>query len=243
MNAAQLAALEFLQEAARAPDLAALEAQFSDAISGFGYRYFTCMHVAEPGRPLAPRLLLGRSPSAWDQHYFETGYLKDDPCVPALFTFSRPYTWSEMAVRASAPRARAMFGEAADAGLTAGFVVPVHGALGDIKAVRLISDQIDLDVSARPTLHALSVVLAERANTLVQTAEDEVTASPLTRRETECLLWVGEEKSDWDIGAILGISQSTVHEHVENAKRKLGCTRRHHAWARALARGWLTLPL
>ena len=136
-----------------------------------------------------------------------------------------------------------MFADAASAGLRQGLVVPIHGALGEIKAVRLISENPDLDPADRPILHALSVVLAERAATLVEAACDEASASPLTRRETECLLWVGEHKSDWEIGAILGISQATVHEHVENAKRKLGSTRRSQAWSLAMARGWLAVPL
>ena len=41
----------------------------------------------------------------------------------------------------------------------------------------------------------------------------------LTSRQRECLHWVGAGKSDWEIGEILGISETTVHTHVENAKR------------------------
>lgn len=243
MNTNHLAALEFLQGAGRVTDVQVLATRFSAAIAPLGFRWFTCMHVADPGRPLAPRLLVGRTNEAWDHHYFDAGYLKDDPCVSALFNFPRPYSWSEMAARTASARANAMFAEAADAGLKEGLVVPVHGAMGEIKAVRLISEETSLDESSRPMLHALGVVLAERAATLVEASDDQLTIAPLTRRERECLLWVGEAKSDWEIGAILGISQSTAHEHVENAKRKLGCMRRHQAWARALARGWLAPPL
>jgi DNA-binding CsgD family transcriptional regulator len=243
MGPADLAALQFLRDAEGIRELGTLETRFGEVVGGFGYDHFTCMHVADPGRPLAPRLLAAKAEAAWDAHYFEAGYLKDDPCIPALYTYIRPYSWSEMAERSPSPRAAAMFGEAADAGHRNGLVVPIHGAAGEIKAVRLISSERELDPGSRSVLFALSVVMAERATTLVEAADDEPLNSPLTRRETECLLWVGEHKSDWEIGAILNISQATVHEHVENAKRKLGCSRRTQAWSLAMARGWLAVPL
>jgi len=54
--------------------------------------------------------------------------------------------------------------------------------------------------------------------------------SPLTGREAQCLAWVSEGKSDWDISEILSISQWTVHEHIERAKSKLGCARVSRLW-------------
>jgi LuxR family quorum-sensing system transcriptional regulator CciR len=37
---------------------------------------------------------------------------------------------------------------------------------------------------------------------------------------------VAQGKSDWEIGRLLGISDSTVHKHIEDAKRRFGvCTR------------------
>ena len=43
----------------------------------------------------------------------------------------------------------------------------------------------------------------------------------------------------WDIGQILGIAQSTVHAHVENAKRKLGVKSRIQAVAKLARAGEL----
>jgi DNA-binding CsgD family transcriptional regulator len=43
----------------------------------------------------------------------------------------------------------------------------------------------------------------------------------LTAREIECVKRVATGLSDRGIAASLGIAQSTAHEHVENAKRKL----------------------
>ncbi|WP_314963972.1 LuxR C-terminal-related transcriptional regulator [Bradyrhizobium lupini] len=48
----------------------------------------------------------------------------------------------------------------------------------------------------------------------------------LSAREKECLRWVEEGKSSWEIGGILRISQNTVDFHIKNAMRKLDVTTR-----------------
>ena len=51
----------------------------------------------------------------------------------------------------------------------------------------------------------------------------------LTARESECLHWVGEGKTDAEVGKTLDISSRTVRFHITNAKRKLGVTSRIQA--------------
>lgn len=48
----------------------------------------------------------------------------------------------------------------------------------------------------------------------------------LTRREAEVLFWVAQGKGNADIAILLGASVRTVHKHVENIFRKLGCETR-----------------
>ena len=52
---------------------------------------------------------------------------------------------------------------------------------------------------------------------------------PLTRRETEVLHWLGEGKTNPEIGVICGISPRTVGRHCENLFAKLGVESRHAA--------------
>ena len=42
-------------------------------------------------------------------------------------------------------------------------------------------------------------------------------------------------KSDWEIGKLLGISESTVHKHIEDAKRRFGVSTRIQLVVRSLA--------
>lgn len=53
----------------------------------------------------------------------------------------------------------------------------------------------------------------------------------LTSREKEILAWVKEGKNNWEISAILGISQNTVKFHLKNIFQKLNTTNRSQAIA------------
>lgn len=56
----------------------------------------------------------------------------------------------------------------------------------------------------------------------------------LTPRATETLLWLAQGKTNPDIAAILGISESTVKKHVQEIFEKLGVETRGAAAVRAL---------
>lgn len=51
----------------------------------------------------------------------------------------------------------------------------------------------------------------------------------LTEREAEVLYWIGEGKSNADIGIILGLSVRTIQKHAERIYAKLGVENRHAA--------------
>ena len=57
----------------------------------------------------------------------------------------------------------------------------------------------------------------------------------LTPREAEVLFWIAQGKSNPDIATIIGAAVRTVHKHVENVFRKLGCETRAAAAVSAQA--------
>lgn len=65
--------------------------------------------------------------------------------------------------------------------------------------------------------------------------------SPLTRRQQEALQQVSAGKSDWEIAVMFGVSQSTIHEHVEAAKARLGVRTRVQAVLLAYKSGWISV--
>ncbi len=57
---------------------------------------------------------------------------------------------------------------------------------------------------------------------------------PLTQRESEVLYWIGQAKTNREIGQILGMSPRTVNKHLEQIFRKLDISNRTSAAAVAL---------
>ena len=57
---------------------------------------------------------------------------------------------------------------------------------------------------------------------------------PLSPREAEIISWVALGKSSWETSKILGISEHTINDHIENAVRKLCAKNRTEAVAIAL---------
>jgi LuxR family transcriptional regulator, maltose regulon positive regulatory protein len=68
---------------------------------------------------------------------------------------------------------------------------------------------------------------------------DMAPAEPLTAREMEILVLIGERLSDKEIAHTLAIATSTVHRHVANLYGKLGVNRRWDAFVKAQALGLL----
>jgi DNA-binding CsgD family transcriptional regulator len=136
-----------------------------------------------------------------------------------------------------------MWNEASDAGLNTGFVIPIPGDKEDeLYGVRLMSPERGFDQDARSVLNALAITYCVHGIKLLENAKKAGTdRSPLSKREAECLAWVTEGKSDWDISEILSISQWTVHEHIERAKSKLGVRSRIQAAMLSSLNGWLNI--
>lgn len=80
----------------------------------------------------------------------------------------------------------------------------------------------------RPAMHLISIYMYSKYKQLT-TCAPQTGVPYLTPRQRECLQWVAAGKSEWDIAAIMNIGQSTVHSHIESAKRTLGVASRVQA--------------
>lgn len=89
------------------------------------------------------------------------------------------------------------------------------------------------------SVRVLVKAIFEQMRALRSPPESE-TPSPLTARQREALTHCAHGKSDWDISALMGISQSTAHGYIEDAKKRLGVKTRIQAVIVAMQRGWIT---
>jgi LuxR family transcriptional regulator, quorum-sensing system regulator BjaR1 len=187
-------------------------------------------------------LLVPTFPRDWMERYLDQGYVHVDPVIHRIECDLSPFLWSESAPFAQGERSalvQRMFGEAGEFGLKAGFAVPMITIEGAIAAVSLGGKSTDLPPAARGMIAMISTFAIARAIDL-RDREHKRKRAKLTRREIECLKWAADGKTEWEISAILNVSEHTADKHLANAHRKLGAANRAQAVANAIRWGLIT---
>jgi DNA-binding CsgD family transcriptional regulator len=153
-----------------------------------------------------------------------------------------PFTWSEInATGRLTATEREFWGMVHECGWSNGFVVPVHGPQGYFSYIGMGTRErdIDLSIERRGSLYMIAILAHERCRALYGAVAQNERHPALSGRELECMRWVADGKTDWEIGMILKISSATVRFHVDRARRKLGAATRPQAVATLVARGLL----
>lgn len=185
-------------------------------------------------RDVESKILFQNFPTEWAERYNASNYVLRDPIVQRLQDERGTFTWAEAyASCQSAEDVKIIKGEASEFGLRAGYVVPI-----------LTLDRVSLAFSfggEEPEINPdrlgmLAFVTNCAAGRMLQILSPTSSGnrSVVTTRESDCLLWASEGKTDWEISVILGISRSTVTKHILSARQKLGAVSKAHAIAIAL---------
>ncbi|HEX2591918.1 MAG TPA: LuxR family transcriptional regulator [Rhizomicrobium sp.] len=234
-------AWDFIRGASSCGSLDELQDLFGKALEPFEFDRFSCALALGPNRSrVRMRVLFGRSYADWDNYYLSRGYLRKDPCVKKLFTASRIFAWDETPWDELSSAGKQIRVEASEAGAGNGVVIPVPGDEDELYCVRFSTPEKKLNPDSLMMLTTLGQsYCVQGARVLEAPGKKGLGKSPLSQRESECLAWVSEGKSDWDISEILNISQWTVHEHIERAKTKLGVRSRVQAVMKSANNGWL----
>lgn len=153
-----------------------------------------------------------------------------------------PLRWSALRqLGAQGPVSGELAAHAAD-GIRDGIACPVHGA-GGCRAVLLVlyNRSVTLGPEACDALMLVSKAAFLALSRLRRAAAGTMPVV-LTSREIECLAWVLEGKTNWEIGVLTGVSARTVQFHLANAARKLDACNRIQAGVRALLAGLAVPP-
>ncbi|UWU75669.1 LuxR family transcriptional regulator [Bradyrhizobium huanghuaihaiense] len=201
---------------------------------GFSEVAFGALNFVEPLRLVEypPPAVAVKWPPDWCDRYFKREYHTIDPVVRRTPMLARPFLWDQLADHYQLlPDERRVLDEAKEAGLKHGMSVPLFGPAGRVSVVSFASASDDADPQDRiGHLNALAGqfhnAYGEIARPCNNGCERKVA---LSQREINCLRWVGEGKSSWEIGRILDISENTVNFHIKNAMRKLDATSRIQA--------------
>jgi LuxR family quorum sensing-dependent transcriptional regulator len=230
-------AFQFNTQLRRLSDTAACAELFRGTIAPFGFDTFACGEVDVADRDRTTFYIIGW-PDTWRDFYQASKLIQRDPLLDALPHRPEPFTWSDLR------RDRKLSGAGTEAldmalahGWSEGLVVPLPRSRGRFGLVTLAGHCADLDTETRAFLCLISICLHTHARALAPTNGFAMPPAGLTAREIECLKLVAQGFSDRRMATHLGIAQSTAHEHVENAKRKLKARSRAETIALAASLG------
>lgn len=192
-----------------------------------------------PPKQQSGHLLAAGFPAEWMSRYLTRSYVHFDPVIRRIQSDIRPFEWSQSEIYIddrNRDMARQIFGEASEFGLRKGFTVPMITLDGDVAAVSLAGEDIDLPPYA-PGMIAMVATFAIARAIELRSRVDQSRKARLSPREVECLRWTAVGKTQWEIGVILSVSEFTIETHLKNASRKLSAASRAHAVAEAFRQG------
>jgi LuxR family quorum sensing-dependent transcriptional regulator len=174
------------------------------------------------------------SPPGWEELYAERRFSDGNFLMRELASRVQAFRWSDVELKTD--RDREMMGSLGDFAIDDGIAAPAHAPGGYSGVTSLAFERLGaLSPAERRAIGVAGLVLHLQMRELTPRAV--FAARPLSPRERDCLGFVAAGLSDWEIGERLGVAETTVISHVQNARRKLGARTRAQAVALALLGG------
>ena len=226
---------DFARAARNARDLTQLRVLLCEAVWALGFHHLLLQGAAG-------QVWLADLPPAWTAVEVPSG----DAVLAAAAQSYAPFLWSDISRLVSLTRAQRDFLDIAHAaGVGAAVTVPVHRARGANEAGSysvfagccsfLMKNGVPLPLGSLAAAHYVGALAFDAAESLRQDQPASRAHGPqLTPRQRDCVVLAAQGKSDWEIGQLLGISESTVHTHIEDAKRRFGVSTRIQLVVRSL---------
>jgi DNA-binding CsgD family transcriptional regulator len=200
-------ALTFLDNCTRGTDLALLIDEFHETIRAYGFTSCACGAWIGIGKSRTHRFFFNSWPPGWIEIYNREEFFRDDPFVQESHRRMESYLWTE---------------------LESIQTLTPRG--------KEITEPVTLQARDRTFFEMIAHAIHNRCRKQIGFGLSP-DLPPMTAREIECMKWVAVSKTNWEIGQVLGISASTVHFHVERAKKKLNKSTRTEAVALLLLHG------
>jgi len=234
---------ELIRALGGATTLDELAAALGVAAGTMGFRYFALTHHIDVRRTRAPVIRLHNYPKQWADYFDDHELGVRDPVHRASHLIGAGFSWSQLPdlIRLT-PSDRRVLALARRAGIGEGYTVPanipgeMHGSCS------FATDRaVPLEPGMLPLAQWTGAFAFECARRLRGLRGGRQRMVPrLTDRQRQCLIWVAQSKSDWEIGIILGISPETVRQHVRDACARYGVSKRTSLVIRALYDGTIS---
>lgn len=183
-------------------------------------------------------LIIDNYPEDWVKRYEKLQLVKIDPVAKFAAKNNSPIFWDQLndpEMQLFKEMEKELFPN-----VHTGFTIPLHGEKGTfgVFSLSLCSDSHESQNKLQSVLHNAQILTPYLLDVVIRIRKEKVNDKvQLTKREVECLTWVTEGKSAWEISKILNCTERTVTFHLANATRKLNCTNRYQAISKAIITG------
>lgn len=220
------------------PPEARVQRAVEHAVVRLGFRYYCFVQEQIPPLSGKKHYWMDNLPAPWKQRYQEADYIHVDPVIAHARLFHGDFIWTDEMFQ----NVPGLLDDMRRHGIVDGWTTSIHDEPDRISIISLCGfEQALLDEclqSKRQDMRRLAWMM----HTLYSKCwrNHVISGLPeLVSREIEVLRWTADGKSAQDIADILGISKSTVDNHIRNAARKLETSNKTAAVTRAVFLGLL----
>ncbi len=232
---------------AKARSLDEINVQCTEFCQLTGFNFFSYCATIPTALTRPDMIEINSYPEAWQALYREKELIKTDPTLLYAETHHTPVTWDEMALNRHVDdkSSHQYILKAREYGLNSGVSFPLRGNVGSTAVLSLVSKKREpLPQPLIDTAFTFGALFANYVHDAVLRIFDEdllpIKKKRISLRERECLLWVAEGKTTWEIARILKIAERTVVYHLENIIAKLEVRNRQQAVARGMIMSYIS---
>jgi LuxR family quorum-sensing system transcriptional regulator CciR len=203
-----------------------------------GCSWFALSHHIDFMLDPSKGIRLHNYPDDWEHWFDERGLGLSDPVHRVSQQRVAGFLWRHMAeLDAPRPHDAEILAHAQHHDIYDGLTIPAH-LPGEAHGSVSFAWRRGGGASPEALAFAQSVAgfAFEAAKRIAQPAL-EAERPRLTDRQIECIVWAARGKSNWAIGRILGLTESTVREHLRNARARYNAPSRISLVIRALFDG------
>jgi LuxR family quorum-sensing system transcriptional regulator CciR len=209
-----------------------------------GFRYFALIHHDDLRIDRPGLINLQNYPDAWADHFIQQRLYLEDPVVHACLRANAGFSWSELSrFLPLTPRHHDIMRQAAREGLSHGLTIPACVPGECTGSCTLAAPRRGMRVERYLSIAQLVGAFSfQAARRLVSGNALLVPGRPrLAPRQRECIVLVGQGKSNWEIGKILGLSTVTVRHYLDAARARYDVTTRTQLVIGALLDGEVSM--
>lgn len=231
--------LDFVEKCRAAERVEQIGELLIGELNALGVEYVALASHVDPLNPPKGAVTIVNYPVQWVARFSEQDYQRRDPIFWKAGWSTRLFFWDDLLEGDLLTLdQRRILKEAGECGLVNGFTIPIHAPGAIPASCSMVPYGDGIDPLHMPDIYFMVLNAHQEARSHVGA---NIQPPPiLSKRQRQCLALVGQGKSDFVIGAILGISPRTVEHTIEGARRKFGVSHRTQAAMLAVMHGLVT---